>query len=125
MALRVAADAGALLFLDGSVSATVRRLARIAPLRRQYIMHAKGLIPILNVSDIEQSFAWFQKLGWKKSWDWGDPPDFGAVCSGESEIFLCLDGQGGRATPHIWGCLMSANYPFIHNCPQREAVIHN
>lgn len=59
-------------------------------------MQAKGLIPILNVSDIEQSFTWFEKLGWKKSWDWGDPPDFGAVCSGQSEIFLCLDGQGGR-----------------------------
>ena len=59
-------------------------------------MHAKGLIPVLNVSDIEQSFAWFEKLGWKKSWDWGDPPDFGAVCSGPYEMFLCLDGQGGR-----------------------------
>ena len=37
-------------------------------------MHAKGLTPILNVSDIGQSFVWFEKLGWKKLWDWGDPP---------------------------------------------------
>jgi len=59
-------------------------------------MHAKGLTPILNVSDIQQSFAWFAKLGWEKGWDWGDPPTFGGVCSGECEIFLCLDGQGGR-----------------------------
>ncbi len=39
---------------------------------------------------------WFDKLGWKKKWDWGDPPSFGAVGSGECEIFLCQDGQGGR-----------------------------
>lgn len=59
-------------------------------------MHAKGLTPILNVSDIQRSFDWFEKLGWEKGWDWGDPPTFGGVCSGECEIFLCLDGQGGR-----------------------------
>lgn len=59
-------------------------------------MNAKGLTPILNVSDIQGSFAWFEKLGWRKSWDWGGPPTFGGVCSGTCEIFLCLDGQGGR-----------------------------
>jgi hypothetical protein len=59
-------------------------------------MLAKRLTPILNVSDIEQSFSWFEKLGWKKAWDWGTPPDFGGVCSGECEIFLCENAQGGR-----------------------------
>jgi hypothetical protein len=56
-------------------------------------MLAKGLTPILNVSDIEQSFAWFERLGWQKSWDWGSPPGFGAVCSGDRTIFLS-DGHG-------------------------------
>ena len=59
-------------------------------------MNAKGITPILNVSDIQQTFDWFEKLGWKKGWDWGSPPTFGGVCSGNSEIFLCLNGQGGR-----------------------------
>jgi uncharacterized glyoxalase superfamily protein PhnB len=59
-------------------------------------MVAKGLTPILSVSDIVQSFAWFERLGWKKGWDWGTPPTFGAVCSGECEIFLCQGAQGGR-----------------------------
>lgn len=59
-------------------------------------MHAKGLTPILNVSDIGQSFLWFETLGWKKLWNWGDPPGFGAVGSGECEIFLCQGAQGGR-----------------------------
>jgi catechol 2,3-dioxygenase-like lactoylglutathione lyase family enzyme len=59
-------------------------------------MQAKVITPILNVSDIEQSFKWFEKLGWQKGWDWGEPPTFGGVCSGDCEIFLCVDGQGGR-----------------------------
>jgi len=59
-------------------------------------MLAKRLTPILNVSDIQQSFAWFEKLGWQKGWEWGNPPTFGGVCSGDFEIFLCQDGQGGR-----------------------------
>jgi Glyoxalase/Bleomycin resistance protein/Dioxygenase superfamily len=59
-------------------------------------MEAKHITPILNVSDIVASFAWFEKWGWKKCWDWGTPPTFGAVGSGECEIFLCQGAQGGR-----------------------------
>jgi hypothetical protein len=59
-------------------------------------MLAKGLTPILNVSNIGESFKWFEKLGWAKAWDWGDPPNFGCVRSGVYEIFLCENGQGGR-----------------------------
>jgi hypothetical protein len=57
---------------------------------------ANGLTPILNVSDIVQSFAWFAKLGWKNGWDWGTLPTVGAVCCGECESFLC---QGCPARP--------------------------
>jgi len=60
-------------------------------------MEAKGLTPILNVSDIVGTFAWFEKWGWKKLWDWGTPPTFGAVGSGKEVcIFLCQGAQGGR-----------------------------
>ena len=62
-------------------------------------MKLEGLTPILNVSNIEESFAWFAKLGWEKAWDWGEPPTFGAVCSGESQIFLCQHCQGSRGGP--------------------------
>ena len=61
-------------------------------------MKVDRLTPILNVSDIRQSFAWFEKLGWQKGWDWGNPPTFGGVCCGNSEIFLCEGGQGGRGS---------------------------
>ena len=64
-------------------------------------MLAKALNPILNVSDFQQSIAWFEKLGWGLGWHWGDPPTFGAVRSGQCEIFLCQGGQGGRGRgPH-------------------------
>ena len=65
-------------------------------------MIAHGITPILNVSDIAASFAWFEKWGWRKLWDWISPggapgkPTFGAVGSGSCEIFLCQGGQGGR-----------------------------
>ena len=59
-------------------------------------MNVKHITPILNVSDIQQSFAWFEKLGWQKGFEWGSPPTFGSVCVGHFEIFLCQGGQGGR-----------------------------
>jgi catechol 2,3-dioxygenase-like lactoylglutathione lyase family enzyme len=60
-------------------------------------MIAHGVTPILNVSDFADTVAWFEKWGWKKLWDWGTPPTFGAVGAGErTRIFLCLGGQGGR-----------------------------
>jgi predicted lactoylglutathione lyase len=60
-------------------------------------MNVAQVIPILNVSDLAASFEWFAQLGWERRWDYGDPPDFGAVGNGGNEIFLCLNGQGGRA----------------------------
>jgi catechol 2,3-dioxygenase-like lactoylglutathione lyase family enzyme len=68
-------------------------------------MRVEHVTPILNVSSLPESFAWFEKLGWKKSWDWGDPATFGCVCCGEVEIFLCQGAQGSRGGPmpkHEW-----------------------
>jgi catechol 2,3-dioxygenase-like lactoylglutathione lyase family enzyme len=62
-------------------------------------MYVQCLTPILNVSDIAESFAWFETLGWKMLWDWGDPPTFGAVGCGQCEIFLCQGAQGSRGGP--------------------------
>jgi catechol 2,3-dioxygenase-like lactoylglutathione lyase family enzyme len=59
-------------------------------------MKVHQINPILNVTDIAATFAWFEKWGWRKLWDWGSPPGFGAVGSGECEIFLCQGAQGGR-----------------------------
>ena len=64
-------------------------------------MLAHKVMPILNVTDLEQSFAWFEKLGWSKAWEWGDPPNFGGVESGPCEIFLCRGQQGGRGRSDV------------------------
>src|SRR5688572_16081421 len=68
-------------------------------------MNLTAITPILNVSDILASVTWFEKLGWRKCWLWGEPPTFGAVGSGECEIFLCLNSQGSRGGPmprRVW-----------------------
>ena len=59
-------------------------------------MFVHALTPILNVSDFAESVRWFEALGFSKTFDWGEPPRFGGVRSGRSEIFLCEGGQGGR-----------------------------
>lgn len=59
-------------------------------------MRAHGVNPILNVSDLVASFDWFERAGWTKLWEFGEPPSFGAVGSGVVEIFLCHNAQGGR-----------------------------
>ena len=59
-------------------------------------MKVSGVTPILNVSDFAASIEWFEKWGWRKDWEWGSPPPFGAVRAGECDIFLCQGGQGGR-----------------------------
>ena len=64
-------------------------------------MIAHAVNPILNVSSFEESVAWFEKIGFRKMWDWGEPPGFGAVKSGNVEIFLCCGGQGGRGKSPI------------------------
>jgi catechol 2,3-dioxygenase-like lactoylglutathione lyase family enzyme len=58
------------------------------------------VVPILNVSDVEASFAWFATLGWQRTFAWRGPgsevTDFGGVGCDGYEIFLCRDGQGSR-----------------------------
>jgi hypothetical protein len=68
-------------------------------------MDAYEVVPILNVSDVPASAAWFQALGWQRGFTWegelGDPV-FGAVTNGSCQVFLCLDGQGGRGDQAAW-----------------------
>jgi hypothetical protein len=73
----------------------------------------RRVTPILNVSDVPASIAWFESLGWECSFCWNSgggmeegersnehgPADFAGVCSNHAEIFLCLDGQGSRPGP--------------------------
>jgi predicted enzyme related to lactoylglutathione lyase len=56
---------------------------------------AECLIPILYVRDFQEATNYYvEKLLFRKLWDWGTPPEFGAVALGKVEIFFCLKGQG-------------------------------
>lgn len=61
----------------------------------------RSVSPILNVSDVRASLAWFQTLGWVTTFVWredDDEPGFAGTASGNAEIFLCRDAQGSRDT---------------------------
>lgn len=47
-------------------------------------MFAKSLTPLLNVTDVEENFQWFEKLGWKRG--------------------------GILAFPEIWRCFLKIAY---------------
>lgn len=83
-------------------------------------MNVKALTPILNVSSVPQSVAWFVRLGWKHGFLWGDPPTFGSVCAGESEIFLCQGEQGGRGENGVWMSVWVDDVDAVH----RTCVAH-
>ena len=74
-------------------------------------MDVTCLTPILNVSDVPASLAWFELLGWKRTFTWNGaggmipaaadrndqgPADFAGLTNGECEMFVCLNGQGAR-----------------------------
>lgn len=78
-------------------------------------MSVQSVTPVLNVSNIEASFKWFESLGWQRGFSWNPAgiisgeseaagsnehgeATFGSVCSNKAEIFLCLNGQGSRGT---------------------------
>jgi catechol 2,3-dioxygenase-like lactoylglutathione lyase family enzyme len=70
-------------------------------------VNVRSVRPILNVSDIRASLAWFEQLGWKTTFVWDDEsggePGFAGTGAGDDvEIFLCRNGQGERGTWASW-----------------------
>ena len=86
-------------------------------------MHVDAVVPILNVSSLPDSFAWFEKLGWTRKWDWssdGGEPTFGAVGCDTFEICLCRDGQGGRDDSGVWLAIWTHDVDAVYECCRRE-----
>jgi predicted lactoylglutathione lyase len=73
-------------------------------------MKLDHLTPILNVSDVPASLAWFAALGWERGFVWDDEggmhstvPTFASIQAGDgAEIFLCQDEQGARPVWMSW-----------------------
>jgi uncharacterized glyoxalase superfamily protein PhnB len=99
-------------------------------------MDIRGITPILNVSDVAASLAWFEKLGWSRSFSWNDggsidgaadgnvhgPASFAGLCRGDAQLFLCRDGQGGRGTWICWLLASPADVDAAHATALREGM---
>jgi catechol 2,3-dioxygenase-like lactoylglutathione lyase family enzyme len=80
------------------------------------------VIPILNVKNFAASMDYYVgKLGFRKKWDWGNPPTFGCVTRGKVEIFFC-EGAQGRPVVIPSGpanCAYLQNNPIRRSCSSR------
>ena len=76
-------------------------------------------IPILNVRNLRESQHYYRDaLGFKIAWDYGDPPDFGAVVRGDATMFMC---QRCQSTPGAWTMVFTRNVDQLH----KELVTRN
>jgi catechol 2,3-dioxygenase-like lactoylglutathione lyase family enzyme len=76
-------------------------------------MIVQGITPILYVTDLDCSMAYFtDQLGFRKLWDWGTPASFGAVGRDRVEIFLC---QGAQGAPGTWLSVFVDDVDALHD----------
>ena len=100
-------------------------------------MRVTDVTPILNVSDVGASMEWFERLGWGRGFTWNDagpikgaavqdsngPANFGAVCAGDVEIFLCRHGQGALGGAWVsWWLEDRADVDALHELARREGM---
>jgi uncharacterized glyoxalase superfamily protein PhnB len=73
---------------------------------------AQELTPILYVRDFAEAMRYYtERLLFRKLWDWGKPPSFGAVGLGKVEIFFCHKAQG---QPGMWLCIFMEDVDAYH-----------
>ena len=73
---------------------------------------ANELAPILYVRDFAEAMSYYtEKLLFRKLWDWGSPPEFGAVALGRVEIFFC---EGAQGNPGTWLSIFMDNVDEYH-----------
>lgn len=79
-------------------------------------------IPILHVRSFRGAAAYYREvLGFQVLWDWGSPPDFGAVRRGDATLFLC---QGCTSPPGAWTMIFARDVDKLHaELRERNAVI--
>jgi uncharacterized glyoxalase superfamily protein PhnB len=79
-------------------------VSRLSVMSDSTKISAECLTPILYVRNLAEAMKYYtEKLLFEKLWEWGDPPDFGAVRLGQVEIFFCVGAQGH---PGTWLCIM-------------------
>ncbi|WP_405059118.1 VOC family protein [Kribbella sp. NBC_01505] len=78
------------------------------------------LNPILNVTDLDASIAFYTEiLGFKLLHTFGDPADFAIIGHGDHQIYLCHNCQGQRGT---WLALFVSDPEGLHEHLMANAV---
>ena len=90
-------------------------------------MKAELVVPVLNVSSIEPSFAWFAKLGWRQGLRVGSRAGRRAgvrlgACATTARSSSCLDGQGGRGEHGAWMSVWVDDVDAVHERCLREGL---
>ncbi len=81
----------------------------------------ESIVPILNVKNFAESMDYYVKrLGFRKKWDWGDPPTFGCVTRGKVEIFLC---EGAQGQPGMWMSIFTEDVDALYEEYKRSSAI--
>jgi len=60
-----------------------------------------------------------EKLGFRKAWEYGEPPSFGCVKRDSIELFLCLNEQG---QPGMWISFFVLNVDLLHQELQKRGA---
>ena len=78
--------------------------------------------PILYVANLAASQRYYRdRLGFHVDWTDGDPPDFGAVSRGDTQIFMC---QGCQGHPGGWVWVATPDVDALHaELVRRKATI--
>ncbi len=80
-----------------------------------------AVIPILRVEDFGDSIDYYvNKLGFEKEWDFGNPPDFGCIRRGESQVFIC---QGALGQPGMWLAFPVSDVDALHEGYKKSDAI--
>ena len=81
----------------------------------------EGVVPILNVKNFAASMEYYvNKVGFRKKWDWGNPPTFGCVTRGKVDIFLCEGAQGQRG---VWMSIFTEDVDALHEEYKKSGAV--
>jgi uncharacterized glyoxalase superfamily protein PhnB len=85
------------------------------------------VVPIVaDVADVAASCGWFAKLDWRTHFEWCDERSgqlvFAGIKSGDFEIFMCRDDQGGRDENGAWISVWVDDVDAVHERAAAEGV---
>ena len=89
--------------------------------RSRHMNEFECVVPILKVKSLAESMDYYvTKPGFRKKWDWGDPPTFGCIKRGNVEIFLC---EGAQGRPGMWMSIFTEDVDALYEEYKKNRAI--